>query len=94
MKASESVGSVLTRVKELLEKYSEFRDDDKMLWLAYLNVHFGLKHRIDPESYNVLREILLSEDTPTSDTVTRVRRKIQEQHVHLQGNKRKLRLKI
>lgn len=75
------------RVKHLLEKYPITRDDDKKLWLAYLVQYHDLKNKMGEDAFNVFKSVLFSKNTCTMESVTRARRKIQEEHTHLAGKK-------
>ena len=89
---SESVVTIKDRVGFLLENYSVLRDSDKLLWLAYLNMEYGMQHKIGLEAYAKLKEIIMDEDTPTMESIRRVRQKYQEEGLFV-GEKRSKRLK-
>jgi len=77
------------RVFFLLEKYPEVRDCDKLLWLAY-NCHFNkLKEVSLTGNYQSFKEWLLNDDVPVFESLSRARRKIQEEHPELAGEKEK-----
>lgn len=78
MKFSDSLKTTKEKVTELLSEYPELRDSDKLLWLAYMNKHHQLRDKIGA-NYLDFRKILLSEDVPTMESITRARRKIQEE---------------
>ncbi len=83
----------MSKVRALLELYPTTRDSDKLLWLAYLVNYHGLKTSIGDEAYMKFREILMNESTPTMESVTRARRKVQESDSALCGEKKSERLK-
>lgn len=78
--------SVQGKAYSLLSKYPQVRDNDKLLWLAYNCEHNGLKKLLGPK-YDEFKAFLLSQDTPMFETLSRVRRKLQENHPHLAGDK-------
>mgnify|MGYP003606029781 CR=1 FL=1 len=67
------------KIRDLLVKYPDFRNDDKKLWLAYLNVNFDLKKKMNYESYELFKKTILSDSTPSLGTITKLRRKVQEE---------------
>ena len=89
MRVSESIDSVQENVRDLLVTYPEVRDNDKLLWLVYLNIHYQLKESMSSESYKRLKDTLLDSSIPSMDTLSRARRKVQEREVDLAGEKRK-----
>lgn len=78
MKFSDSLKTTKEKVTELLSEYPELRDSDKLLWLAYMNKHHQLRYKLGA-NYLDFKKILLSEDVPTMESITRARRKIQEE---------------
>jgi hypothetical protein len=74
---------VQDRVEYLLEKYVETRDSDKLLWLAYNAVFNDLKAHL--VNYNMFRAWLLKPKTPVFESLSRARRKIQEEKIELRG---------
>ena len=80
------------KVESLLKSYPECRDNDKLLWLAYLVVFHDLREILGEEAYVKFRELLLNEDTVTMESIRRVRQKFQEEGKYV-GTKRKHRLK-
>lgn len=80
---------VQDRVLFLLQKYPELRDSDKLLWLAY-NCHFNnLKEVSLTGKYEALKAWLLREEVPVFESLSRARRKIQEEKPYLAGEKAK-----
>lgn len=73
------------KVKKLLTEWAVLRDSDKKLWLSYMVHEKALKERLGTKAYNELRKIILEKDTPTFETLSRCRRKIQEQDASLRG---------
>jgi hypothetical protein len=70
-----------TNVMEILEKRKQTRDSDKKLWLSYLYNYCGL----DRQSLEKVAQVVLDPSTPTMESITRARRKIQERHPELRG---------
>ena len=79
------------RVGNLLENNPELRDSDKLLWLAYLNQEHGLKDLIGLDAYYKLKELVMDDNTPTMESIRRVRQKYQEEGFYL-GESRKERM--
>lgn len=80
------------KVEVLLNKYPPTRDCDKKLWLAYLFEYHNLQGLIGKDNYIKLRNLILNSDTVTMESVTRCRRKFQEQGLYV-GTKRNEKLK-
>lgn len=78
MKMTEALNTASDNVRQLLSDYPETRDSDKMLWLAYLVRHHGLRRIIGDDAYFEMKRIILNKKTPTMESITRARRKIQE----------------
>ena len=91
MKMSDSIKYASSKVQILLAKFPQLRDSDKLLWLAYLCHYHNLRNEIGLENYEKLKTIVMNEKTPTMESITRARRKIQENGLY-QGNKRQERL--
>lgn len=79
------IAKVQDKVEILLERYPELRDNDKLLWLAYMNTNHSLRDLIGEETYQTLKRIILN--SPTFESISRARRKIQE--TMYQGDKEK-----
>jgi hypothetical protein len=77
-------------IHDLLKNYPELRDNDHLLYLAYLNTKHDLKTKIGNVAYCQLKKILLSDDCAKLESIRRVRQSIQE-NGEFQGEKRKLR---
>ena len=78
MRMSEGLNTCKDKVLSMLSQYEETRDSDKLLWLAYLCKYHGLKETLGLENYLKLKKLIMHEDTPTMETVRRIRQKIQE----------------
>lgn len=75
------------RVAHILRKYPQTRDSDKKLWLAYNVLFNDLKEVMSPAEYSVFREWLLRDDTPVFESLSRMRRKLQEKDKSIAGNR-------
>lgn len=70
--------NIRERVERLLADFPATRDNDKLLTLAYLCVHHGLKEAMGEYAYLRFKEIFLSPSVPTVETIRRRRQEIQE----------------
>ncbi len=70
-------------IKDILENYKETRDDDLLLYKKYLIQEIGIK--VLDFSVSYLFEILSTADVRSFESVARIRRKLQEQYIHLRG---------
>lgn len=75
------------KVESILSRYAETRDSDKKLWLAYNVIYNDLKNVLGEANYYKFRKWLLQEKTPVFESLSRCRRKIQENRPELEGNK-------
>lgn len=66
------------QVEHILKTYPDTRDNDKLLWLAYLCVFQNLQDVLGTNHYLALKDLVLKEDTATMESITRLRRKFQE----------------
>lgn len=81
------------RVEEILKKHPETRDNDKLLWLAYNCIHNGLQNMFSGTlRYMEFRKWLLQDEVPVFESLSRARRKIQENNEALEGAQRAKRL--
>jgi len=97
MRMTEGLMTCQDKVQTLLIKFPVLRDSDKKLWISYLRHFCGLEkamnkkvlyhknHRNDP--YEIMKSIILQDSTPTMETITRARRKVQENFPSLKGEK-------
>lgn len=92
MKMSESIKTIKDKVLTLLQNYSNVRDSDKLLWLAYLVEFHNLKEVLGEDGLKKFRTLLMNEDTPSMESVRRCRQKIQENNPALAGKNRKERM--
>lgn len=91
MKMSDSLKTIKARVAAILERYPETRDSDKLLWLAYMNLNHNLKGVLGVQSYQYLKELIMSDDVPSTESIRRVRQKIQENGLY-RGKQRQYRI--
>lgn len=91
MRISDGIESVSTKIEWLLKFYPELRDDDTLLFLAYLNRFHLLREVIGVDAYKKLKALLLDDAVVKFESVSRARRKIQSQGLY-QGTKRDLKL--
>lgn len=77
---------IKTKVEVVLSKYKDTRDNDKLLWLALMATHYDLRGVLGEEAYDNFKTWLLNNNIPTFESVTRVRRKFQEQGKYLGTN--------
>ena len=91
MKISKGIVTVRDKVEQLLFEFDVLRDNDMLLWLAYLNRYHKLRELIGEANYQVLKNIILDSETPKFESIRRSRQKIQEAGVY-QGKFRDERL--
>jgi hypothetical protein len=77
------IKTVQGKVQHLLEKHEVLRDDDHLLFIAYMNVFHGMRKLLGEEAYVKLRTLLLDKRTPKFEAIRRSRQKIQEGGVFL-----------
>lgn len=82
------------KVEFLLKKFPELRDNDKKLWVAYLNIFHGLgeKLRNSQDPWVTFRHVLYDDDTAMPESIRRIRQKFQEAGLYV-GEKREARLR-
>lgn len=81
--------TIMQDVHILLKDYSRLRDSDRMLWLAYCVKHKNLKQVLGVENYEKFKKWLLDENIPAFESITRARRKVQENFADVRGSKYK-----
>lgn len=82
------IKEISEQVKFLLEMDKGLRDNDNKLISMIWNRHLG-QERVGRMTANGLLAKLWSGELPDPGSITRARRKIQELHPHLLGEKRK-----
>jgi len=66
------------KVSYLLDKWPQLRDSDKLLMLAYLCQFHNLMTVLGPEAYERLKAVVMAEDTPSFESIRRVRQKLNQ----------------
>jgi len=85
----EDIKKIKDRVEYLLYHYPDTRDSDKLLWIAYMVIFYDMKSCFDgsESGYAAFKKLIMSNKTPTFESLTRVRRKFQEAGMYI-GTKR------
>lgn len=86
MKMSESLTTCKDRVEYVLSYYPGTRESDKKLWLVYMHNFHGLGL---VNGYNSLVRIIMDEETPSMETLRRIRQKFQQKGLFLGSNRAK-----
>lgn len=87
-----SIINVASNVEHILRESKEARDDDKVLWLYYVITHHELRKVFETaKPYASFQQWFLNE-SPLFESITRARRKLQEENPHLRGTKRQKRM--
>lgn len=73
------------KVEKILKKHPKTRDSDKALFLAILD-DLGISKAIGAKGYSNLYNFLMSPSVPSMDTVSRLRRRIQEKGLYEPSN--------
>jgi hypothetical protein len=74
-----------SKIYTLLLHYENLRDDDKLLWIAYCQNYQGMESVVKSGDYNAFCKWLMKKNIPTFESITRARRKLQEQYIGLRG---------
>lgn len=85
-------GNTVSRVHSLLSNHPALRDDDKRLYLHYLVKYCGLREQVrgHKDPFQGVVNVILNPNTPMFESVSRCRRKLQEQYAFLRGKHYKL----
>ncbi len=80
-------GTIQWKVEYLLTEYPELRDCDKKLFLSYLNIYHDFRAKIESSKspYQTVKELILDDECPFFESVSRCRRKLQEKYPTLRG---------
>ncbi len=81
--------TIMQDIHILLKEYPPLRDSDRLLWLAYCVKHKGLRSLLGNEVYEKFKKWLLNEKVPAFESITRARRKVQENYSEVRGLKYK-----
>ena len=76
--------SVIDEVERFLTKYPVLRDDDEKLMANIWNLHIGNLEDIDGKE---VLSMLASHELPSYESISRCRRKLQEECPNLRGEK-------
>lgn len=79
--------NIKEKVKKLLIEYPPYRDDDQRLIATYYYRDLGGKRVIDNMTAFEFLQVFAKGKIPSPDNITRVRRRLQEQHPELRGEK-------
>lgn len=79
--------NVQPNVIEILKSHPETRDNDTLLILAYMCFHHGLLDELGAPAYQRMKQVLMAQQTPSLESVTRARRKAQELYEDLRGER-------
>lgn len=80
--------TIKERVKLLLERHHDLRDDDKTLWWVYY-----VMYHAEPERANQM-SLLKYKEMPSYDTITRLRRMVQKSYPALKGLRKQQRKEL
>ena len=83
----EKMKNIKQEIKNLLLQDKRYRDDDSLLVCRYYYNKCGGEEVFKTMSAINLLNLLASKSLPFPDTITRVRRKLQEQFPELRGDK-------
>lgn len=90
MAASDDMTKIRGKVSMVLSKFPQTRDSDKLLWLGFMAMFHDLPRQVNTPSmsdpYTTFKTILMDENTPTFESITRVRRKLQAEGKFLGTN--------
>lgn len=81
--------SIKEDVRELLMTYPQYRDDDSKLISAFYYLKYGGKEAFESATAFEFLKDFANGRFPFPDSITRVRRKLQEQEPLLRGEKYK-----
>lgn len=70
------------QVDHILREYEKARDDDRLLLMAYMH-YFGDLTEEEQEAFKILSPAL--KRMPSIESLTRLRRKLQEENPYLRG---------
>ena len=83
----EKLFSVIDEVEKFLTKYPVLRDDDEKLMANIWSKAILPPHTLETISAKGLLEKLSEGNLPSYESISRCRRKLQEQHPNLRGDK-------
>jgi hypothetical protein len=77
--------SLTINLFNILRESTVSRNSDVELWLNYMETHHNLKALLGPVAFAQLASVLRDKRTPSFESITRARRKIQEHYPELKG---------
>ena len=78
------IKNVQPLVKQLLEKYAELRDCDNRLYINFISIADPvLRNRAT--DFNYFAKMMINGNYPPMESITRARRKVQEENPELRG---------
>lgn len=80
----ERLNKIKDKVRSILESNSSTRDSDKYLMLHYLRKHNKVAINMTSSEFRLLKDVFMS--MPSFESITRARRKAQEENPHLKGD--------
>lgn len=83
----DSLKTIKKKVEYILLYHPMTRDSDKILWLSYMNLFHGLREKLGEEAYQQFKAILLDDNTPTMESIRRIRQKFQEDNKYVGENR-------
>lgn len=83
MGAANNIIKCQDRVEQILRVSTEARQDDRVLWLAYMVNNHDLIKKIGLDAYRKLKSVMKDPNVPNMDTVGRLRRKLQSKGKYL-----------
>lgn len=87
MRMTTSLRTIKDDIADILKNKPETRDSDKLLFIEYLNKNYDLVQVIGGIPFSKLKALLMDERTPSIESLTRMRRKFQENGMYLGKNR-------
>ena len=82
---TDDLKSIREKIEFILKTYPKTRDSDKLLWLKFMHIYRSIFVDVELGDYGMFQKTIMHKDTPTFETVSRARRKIQEMNEDLRG---------
>jgi hypothetical protein len=80
-----NIKSIKPIVQKLLTEYPHYRDDDRRLLAHIWMIQLGVNTMKSISLYEFMKQYIDNSHIYSPDHISRLRRKIQEQHPHLRG---------
>lgn len=74
------------KVEKILKRSKSTRSSDKLLYVAYLEAFCGLNKTIGSENVLKLIDLMSKDSTPSMDTISRIRRRLNEKGLYIPEN--------